>query len=238
MKTSPEITADAPTPTPVRRPVMPEGLAADAEPPPAPGRGEAAGPSGPADPDALGVAQNVPQAVAQGGGSGPEARDAAEREGVAVPDACGRPGRVWALPRGPGCASHARRLLAEALAGVGAPAEVVGDARLMVSELATNAYQHAGEHGPHELWMYLGEPIDLGAAEPLVEVRCAVFDAHAEARLPGYSWTSGDCGRGLSIVRELSRGRWGTLRTTSRLGPPVPGKAVWFAVPVTAPVAL
>ncbi|MFI6521282.1 ATP-binding protein [Spirillospora sp. NPDC050679] len=240
MNTSPEITADAPTPTPVRRPVMPEGLAADAEPPPAPGRGPAAGPCAP---DALdtgqGVVQGVPQAAAQGaGGSGPDARDAAGRGGVAVPDACGRPGRVWALPRGPGCASHARRVLAEALAGVGVPAEVVGDARLMVSELATNAYQHAGEHGPHELWMYLGEPIDLGAAEPLVEVRCAVFDAHAEARLPGYSWTSGDCGRGLSIVRELSQGRWGTLRATSRLGPPVPGKAVWFAVPVSAPVAL
>ncbi|MGI5164370.1 ATP-binding protein [Spirillospora sp. CA-253888] len=250
MKTSPEITADAPTPTPVRRPVMPEGLAADAEPPPAPGRG-AGGGAGPGARDAVrdpaqGIAPNAVRGAAPGvaeqgagepdaGGRGPDARDAAERDGVAVPGAYGRPGRVWALPSGPGCASHARRVLAEALGGLGAPAEVVGDARLMVSELATNAYQHAGEHGPHELWLYLGEPIDQGP-EPLVEVRCAVFDAHAEARLPGYSWTSGDCGRGLSIVRELSQGRWGTLRTTSRLGPPVRGKAVWFAVPVAAPV--
>ncbi|MFC7729567.1 hypothetical protein [Actinomadura keratinilytica] len=57
-----------------------------------------------------------------------------------------------------------------------------------------------------------------------------MFDAYADARLPGYSWTSGDCGRGLSIVAQMSQGRWGLVHTLSRLGPPVPGKAVWFAV--------
>ncbi|WP_308165965.1 MULTISPECIES: ATP-binding protein [Actinomadura] len=157
-----------------------------------------------------------------------------------------RPGRAWALPRGPGCAGHARRVLAGALAAVGATRDVVADARLMVSELATNAYQHAGDHGPHELWL---------DHDGLGEARCAVFDAYAEAfsaapadafadpltdplsdtRLPGYSWTSGDCGRGLSIVRELSEGRWGMQRALSRLGPPVRGKAVWFAVPARGP---
>ncbi|WP_242905305.1 ATP-binding protein [Actinomadura terrae] len=148
--------------------------------------------------------------------------------------ATARPGRAWALPRGPGCAGHARRVLAGALAAIGAPPDVIADARLMVSELATNAHQHAGEHGPHELWLDRDGPL---------EVRCAVFDAYADAfgdacadplydtRLPGYSWTSGDCGRGLSIVRELSEGCWGMHRTLSRLGPPVQGKAVWFAVP-------
>ncbi|MGH8966099.1 MAG: hypothetical protein ACRDXB_12335, partial [Actinomycetes bacterium] len=70
-----------------------------------------------------------------------------------------------------------------------------------------------------------------GAACAGGEVRCAVFDAFPDAALPGYSWTSGDCGRGLSIVRELSGGRWGMRRTRSRLGPSVRGKAVWFAVP-------
>ncbi|MFD0687746.1 ATP-binding protein [Actinomadura fibrosa] len=143
----------------------------------------------------------------------------------------GRPGWVWALPGGPGCAGHARRVIADALASLDVPRDVVGDAKLMVSELATNAHQHAGDHGPHELWLYFGEG---GAGE----VRCAVFDALADAALPGYSWTSGDCGRGLSIVRELSEGRWGMVRALSRLGPPVRGKAVWFAVPVHGPVAL
>ncbi|MGP4024229.1 ATP-binding protein [Actinomadura sp. 3N407] len=143
-----------------------------------------------------------------------------------------RPGWVWALPGGPGCAGHARAVLRDALASLGVPREVIADAQLMVSELATNAHQHAGDHGPHELWLYVagGETGD-GEAADAGEVRCAVFDALADAALPGYSWTSGDCGRGLSIVRELSGERWGMLRTMSRLGPPVRGKAVWFAVP-------
>ena len=147
-----------------------------------------------------------------------------------------RPGWVWALPGGPGCAGHARRLLRDALTALGVPDEAISDAQLMVSELATNAHQHAGDHGPHELWLYTGgsEPAG-GAGGPgdggPGEVRCAVFDALADAPLPGYSWTSGDCGRGLSIVRELSGERWGTRRTVSRLGPPVRGKAVWFAIP-------
>ncbi|MFB4307063.1 ATP-binding protein [Actinomadura sp. GTD37] len=140
------------------------------------------------------------------------------------PPGDGMPGWVWALPGGAGCAGHARRVLREALASLGAPPGVIADAQLMVSELATNAHQHAGEHGPHELWLYRG-------GQCAREFRCAVFDAFADAALPGYSWTSGDCGRGLSIVRELSGGRWGTRRTLSRLGPPVRGKAVWFALP-------
>ncbi|KAB2347422.1 ATP-binding protein [Actinomadura rudentiformis] len=134
-------------------------------------------------------------------------------------------------------------MLAEALTTFGVDRGMVGDAQLMVSELVTNAHQHAAEFGPHELWLYLGERSGARiattmASPPAVrEVRCAVFDGHADARLPGYSWTSGDCGRGLSIVRELSEGRWGVLHTLSRLGPQVPGKAVWFAVPVPAAAA-
>ena len=94
------------------------------------------------------------------------------------------------------------------------------------------------------LWLYLGgadaggaEPAEAAASPGSAEVRCAIFDAFAEAALPGYSWTSGDCGRGLSIVRELSGGRWGTRRARSRLGPSVRGKAVWFAVPGATAVA-
>lgn len=153
---------------------------------------------------------------------------AAEAAGTrAEAPAGGGPGWVWALPGDPGCAGHARRVLHDALASLDVPPDAIADAQLMVSELATNAHQHAGAHGPHELWLYLGE----GETR---EVCCAVFDAFADAALPGYSWTSGDCGRGLSIVRELSGGRWGLRRTLSRLGPPVRGKAVWFAVPGAA----
>ncbi|GAA4086364.1 ATP-binding protein [Actinomadura miaoliensis] len=137
-----------------------------------------------------------------------------------------RAGWAWSLPRGPACARHARTLLADALAELGVPRDPIADAKLMVSELATNAYQHAADYGPHELWLAVDDD-----ARPPAEVRCAVFDAFVDARLPGYSWTSGDCGRGLSIVAEMSQGRWGLLHTLSRLGTPVPGKAVWFVVP-------
>ncbi|WP_285495503.1 ATP-binding protein [Actinomadura sp. NBRC 104425] len=136
-----------------------------------------------------------------------------------------REGWAWSLPRGPACARHARALLAETLADLGVPRDPIADAKLMVSELATNAYQHAADYGPHELWLAVD-----GDAQPPAEIRCAVFDAYADARLPGYSWTSGDCGRGLSIVAQMSQGRWGLVHTLSRLGTPVPGKAVWFAV--------
>lgn len=143
-----------------------------------------------------------------------------------LPDPLSEPpsgGLIWTLPPGPGCASRARAVLGEALAGAGVPRDVAGDARLMVSELATNAHQHARGHGPHELWLYAGAP---------GEARCAVFDRHPSSCLPVYSWTSGDFGRGLSIVRELSEGRWGLLRTLARTcSPAVPGKAVWFAIP-------
>ncbi|GAA0562461.1 ATP-binding protein [Actinomadura livida] len=157
----------------------------------------------------------------------------ADPTGDARAPAGAMPGWVWALPGGPGCARHARAVLRDALASLGAPRDAIADAQLMVSELATNAHQHAGEHGPHELWLYVadGDPPVVGAGGGAGEVRCAVFDALADAALPGYSWTSGDCGRGLSIVRELSGERWGMRRTVSRLGPPVRGKAVWFAVP-------
>ncbi|WUI01630.1 ATP-binding protein [Spirillospora sp. NBC_00431] len=178
----------------------------------------------------------------------------ADGDGDARAAAGTMPGWVWALPGGPGCAGHARRVLRDALASLGVSRDAIADAQLMVSELATNAHQHAGEHGPHELWLYLGEAEpgpgaaeaaddtdaadDEGVSGDVVcgesvsgEVRCAVFDALPDAALPGYSWTSGDCGRGLSIVRELSGGRWGMRRTRSRLGPSVRGKAVWFAVP-------
>ncbi|WP_433335205.1 ATP-binding protein [Spirillospora sp. CA-294931] len=140
-------------------------------------------------------------------------------------DEAGKPGRVWVLPAGPSCASRARGLLGEALREMGVPRDLVGDAQLMISELATNAYQHAAEHGPHELWLYLDDP-----EEGPVELRCAVFDRDADADLPGYSWTSGDCGRGLSIVRELSEGHWGLARTHSRTSLPTRGKAVWFVL--------
>jgi hypothetical protein len=88
--------------------------------------------------------------------------------------------------------------------------------------------------GP-ELWLYLR---GLGSRRELV---CKIFDCSrgwrhgvvpSASRAPAQAVT----GRGLQIVQELSRGRWGHHPTRARLsGWGVRGKAVWFAVP--APLA-
>ncbi|MEO5878116.1 MAG: ATP-binding protein [Streptosporangiaceae bacterium] len=125
---------------------------------------------------------------------------------------------TWALPPDASCARTARRLLRVALTHLGVDDAVIDDAALMASELATNAHQHAAQHPPHELWLYsVGD----------FEFCCAVFDAFPARTLP-VDFHRSDFGRGLSIVAELSKGRWGTDSTWARLDPQVRGKAVWF----------
>ena len=113
----------------------------------------------------------------------------------------------------------------------------------MASELAANTlHAHANIQfrgsrvwpvdGTPELWLYLRR---VGGQQELV---CKFFDS-----LPG--WKPGvsadpaddtadwETGRGLRVVEELSQGRWGHHPTRARLGAwKVPGKVVWFAVPV------
>ena len=92
--------------------------------------------------------------------------------------------------------------------------------------------------GCPELWLYLR---GLGSRRELV---CKVFDGYrgwrhglapSASRIPVQS-VRAVTGRGLQIVQELSRGRWGHHPTRARLGGRgVRGKVVWFAVP--APLA-
>jgi hypothetical protein len=132
--------------------------------------------------------------------------------------------QVWALAADATCARQARALLGAALTALVVPRDIVRDAKLMISELATNAYQHAGGHVPHELWL------DRVADEFI----CAVFDTLPMKELAEDLAFSGDFGRGLSIVAELSVGRWGLKVASSRLTLNVPGKSVWFACRVPA----
>jgi hypothetical protein len=157
------------------------------------------------------------------------------------------------LPLDPSCAATARQLFRAAAAGVGLPDETVYDGVTMASELAANsmhaqaAVQFDGMlggpvAGAPELWLYLRR---AGGQQELV---CKVFDA-----LPG--WANGqppdpraaaavadeeaESGRGLCVVHALAQGRWGHHLTRARLGGwKVPGKAVWFAVPVPPGSAL
>jgi hypothetical protein len=130
--------------------------------------------------------------------------------------------RVAALPADPSCARSARVLTGDALAELGVTEESVRDAKVMISELATNALQHATGDLPHELW--------VGTAGR--EAVCAIFDSRPLEDFSGDLTFSGDCGRGLAIVAELSAGRWGVERATSRIRPEVTGKTVWFACPL------
>jgi hypothetical protein len=132
--------------------------------------------------------------------------------------------QVWALAANASCARQARTLVHAALTALVVPRDIVHDAKLMISELATNAHQHAGGHVPHELWF------DRGVDEFV----CAVFDTLPVKDLAEDLAFSGDFGRGLSIVAELSVGRWGRTVANSRLMRDLPGKAVWFACKLPA----
>lgn len=143
-----------------------------------------------------------------------------------------RIGRTWTLPLDATCAGVARSVTGDALAASGLPMERIREAELMVSELATNAHEHARGHPPHELWLY---PVRTH------ELVCAVFDARSGSLPPvtGHPWRCcpadgerADFGRGLTLVDGLSGGRWGVHLTRSRLGGSVPGKVVWFGLPL------
>ncbi|MGH3388910.1 MAG: ATP-binding protein [Actinomadura sp.] len=139
---------------------------------------------------------------------------------------------AWPMSHGSRCAGVARTLVGDVLAAIGTPPEVIHDARLMISELATNAFEHArcpaGEdRGAAELWMHR-----LGR-----RIVCGVFDPVPELPLPRRSLTTAaaaglrEHGRGLGIVHAYSLGCWGAHRTRGRLGRRLPGKVVWFVCP-------
>lgn len=144
-----------------------------------------------------------------------------ERPALAAGEAAaaGADVQVSALPGDPSTAGRARATVEATLTELGLDRTAIRDAKLMISELATNAYQHAAGYGPHELW------IAVAGAEAVF----AIFDARPMADFSVDLTFSGDCGRGLAIVAELSEGRWGVEASQSRLRPGTSGKAVWFA---------
>jgi hypothetical protein len=164
---------------------------------------------------------------------------------------------AWPLPADATCATVARQVFRDAVSEVGLEPDLLDDCILMASELAANTL-HArkprkprnpatpqdpaafagAQSGCPELWLYLR---GLGTRRELV---CKVFDCYRGWRhgpAPSAAWVPAQAvqavaGRGLQIVHELSRGRWGLHPTRARLGGwGVRGKAVWFAVP--APLA-
>lgn len=149
---------------------------------------------------------------------------------------------AWTLPGDPTCAGAARRLFRQVAGELALGGEAVDDGVTMVSELAANTL-HANQRqlsADPELWIYL-----RGAGQHM-ELVCKVFDTlpgWAHGNVPGRTVlrapTDATSGRGLEVVHELSGGRWGHHLTRSRLsGMGIPGKAVWFALPMPAAGAL
>jgi hypothetical protein len=154
------------------------------------------------------------------------------------------------LPLEATCAALARRLFRAAAEAVGLPDELSYDGATMASELAANSL-HAHDNiqfdsvldravaGAPEIWLYLRR------VEGEQELVCKVFDSFPgwkDGRVPdpvGPAPADAVSGRGLHVIHELSGGRWGHHPTRARLGGwKVPGKAVWFALPVPSGCAL
>ncbi|MGH9105732.1 MAG: ATP-binding protein [Acidimicrobiales bacterium] len=114
------------------------------------------------------------------------------------------------FPHTSGSVHEARRFVAQALART-AP-EAAETARLLVSELATNALVHSS--GPFEV---------LAVYSPKAHVvRVAVSDASDGVPRVEHPGPSSEHGRGLQLVAAFSD-RWGVDRRRRR-----PGKTVWF----------
>jgi hypothetical protein len=120
---------------------------------------------------------------------------------------------------------RARQIVADVLAGAGLAGELP-DAELAVSELVTNARQHAP--GPYELRIY----VDPAA------VKIAVMDGGADhidvarklVRAAAGLASGGESGRGLQIVTGLFPGSWGAEPAVACTGL-APAKQVWIMLP-------
>ena len=129
------------------------------------------------------------------------------------------PAYTETLPRSPESVRSARRLVDLALDVWGMGAGLRDSAELVVSELVTNAVEHARRDSVRVTVTRLGDD----------RVQVAVVDLswkHPEIRPAGADEESG---RGLEIVDALSGGRWGVE--------PLPwGKRVWAECALKATV--
>jgi hypothetical protein len=110
------------------------------------------------------------------------------------------------------------------------PDDLIEDARLAVSEVATNAHIHAGRPAvPPELWIW-------ARSYPRHELVFSLFDtSRTSLPSPVMCHLLDEHGKGLGIVAALASDT-GARLTRSRLAcTPAMGKTVWFALPLPTP---
>ena len=153
---------------------------------------------------------------------------------------------VRPLPLDGTCASAARRLFREAVAGADLPGDLIYDGVTMASELAANTMNAHGniEFGGHGRRPVSGCPgalalpahLWIGPGAGLQDLRLRAWLGCRRAAAGGRAVPAGPDsvrGRGLQLVAGLSAGRWGHHLSRARLGSwKVQGKAVWFALRV------
>jgi anti-sigma regulatory factor (Ser/Thr protein kinase) len=142
---------------------------------------------------------------------------------------------AWQLPFDARSPALARSYFSAVATALALPSTLIDDGTVAVSELATNAHQHAGRHGsyepviPPELWIY-------PRSHPQPQLVVTVFDTRRD-RSPLMRPVDplDEHGKGLGIVTALSADS-GSHPSRSRVGAwPIGGKAVWFALALSRP---
>ena len=120
------------------------------------------------------------------------------------------------LPADPSAAGRARRLVSELLLAWRC-AETVDVARLLVSEVVTNAVRFVGA----------GEPLQIGMEMRDRRIRVSVADTSPLRPVLKAPREDDESGRGMQLVAVLAA-EWGVLDQTDDGRP---GKQVWFELP-------
>lgn len=125
----------------------------------------------------------------------------------------------WRLPHSPRSAGRARALLRTQLTEWKVDTQVSDNAELLLSELMSNAIQHA--RNP------LGRQIGVRVARYEGRLRVEVADANLTEPRPRTATADDERGRGLAIVAALAD-RWGCCPRLHGIG-----KAVWAELPLS-----
>ena len=129
------------------------------------------------------------------------------------------PGRMWRLDPVPAAAGQARGRLRTTLARWGVDESTAADAELVLGELVSNAVVVSGQVPGRP------PPIGVSLAVTPVALTIEVLDRAPGAPVLLSAGGADEGGRGLSIVEELTGGRWG-----ARPGIAPGTKCVWAEI--------